>query len=73
MRHVPFIDSTGLHNFKDVVKVLKNSGTLIILSGVNQRVMEDLATYEFISIIGKEQIFDTFKSAVNYAKKNSLK
>ena len=68
MRHVPFIDSTGLHNFKDVIKVLKNSGTSIILSGVNQRVMQDLETYDFVNIIGKTQIFDTFKDAVNYAK-----
>jgi len=69
MRHVPFIDSTGLHNFKDVIKVLKNSGTIIVLSGVNKRVMEDLNTYEFISFIGKDKIFNTFKAAVDFAKK----
>ena len=68
MRHVPFIDSTGLHNFKDVIKVLKNSGTTIILSGVNDRVMEDLKTYGFIDMIGKNNIFKTFKGAVSYAK-----
>ena len=68
MRHVPFIDSTGLHNFKDVVKILKNSGTTIILSGVNDRVMEDLKTYGFIDIIGKDNIFKTFKGAVSHAK-----
>ena len=68
MRHVPFIDSTGLHNFKDVIKVLKNSGTTIILSGVNDRVMEDLKTYGFIDMIGENNIFKTFKGAVAHAK-----
>ncbi len=73
MRHVPFIDSTGLHNFKDVIKVLKNSGTTIILSGVNERVMKDLNTYNFIQIIGENQIFDTFKTAVVSAKNKLIK
>ena len=68
MRHVPFIDSTGLHNLKEVIKVLNNSGTEIILSGVNERVMEDLKTYDFIRIIGENQLFDSFKEAVNFAK-----
>lgn len=68
MRHVPFIDSTGLHNFKDVVKVLKHSGTIIILSGVNSRVMEDLETFGFINLVGNSQIFSTFKDAVQSAK-----
>ena len=71
MRHVPFIDSTGLHNFKDVIKVLKNSGTTIILSGINERVMHDLETYHFM--INKSQIFDSFKDAVNYAKTENKK
>ncbi len=75
MRHVPFIDSTGLHNFKDVIKVLKNSGTTIVLSGVNDRVMQDLEIYEFISLIKEEHIFSSFKEAVTFAKEtfNSLK
>jgi len=68
MRHVPFIDSTGLHNFKDVIKVLKNSGTTIILSGVNDRVMQDLITFGFVNFIGKQNIFSTFKDAVQFAK-----
>jgi SulP family sulfate permease len=68
MRHVPFIDSTGLHNFKDVIKVLKHSGTTVILSGVNDKVLEDLNTYGFINIINKENIFKTFKGAVKKAK-----
>ncbi|HFS67507.1 MAG TPA: sodium-independent anion transporter, partial [Flavobacteriia bacterium] len=68
MRHVPFIDSTGLHNFKDVIKVLKDSGTIIILSGVNKKVMNDLKTFDFIDIIKQENIFSTFKGAVERAK-----
>ncbi len=68
MRHVPFIDATGLHNFKDVIKALKNSGTNIILSGVNKRVIHDLETYHMLQMIGNSNVFDSFKGAVNYAK-----
>ncbi len=68
MRHVPFIDSTGIKNFKDVIKVMRHSGTVIILSGVNDRVVNDLKTYGIVKLIGEKNIFSTFKGAVKYAK-----
>ena len=68
MRHVPFIDSTGIKNFKDVIKVMRHSGTEIILSGVNDRVVNDLKTYGIVNLIGEKNIFSTFKGAVKYAK-----
>jgi len=30
--------------------------------------MSDLNTYDFIPLIGENQIFDSFKAAVNFAK-----
>ncbi|MDD3687448.1 MAG: SulP family inorganic anion transporter, partial [Bacteroidales bacterium] len=42
MRYVPFIDSTGVHNFKEAIKVLKASGKKIILSGVQPEVRKEL-------------------------------
>ena len=42
MRNVPFIDATGMHNFKEVLKTLKNYKVKIILSGVRPGVYETL-------------------------------
>lgn len=69
MRHVPFIDSTGIKNFKDVVEVLRASQTEILLSGVNDHVIKDLETFKIIPLLGKNHLFPTFKGAISHAKK----
>jgi len=68
MRHVPFIDATGFHNFKAVIKSLQNSNVRIILSGVNESVLLDMEKYDLISKIGDEYIYDSFKDALDCAK-----
>lgn len=68
MRHVPFVDSTGLQNLKASVKVLLDSNTLVILSGVNPQVKADLEKSNIIGMIGERNVFDTFDNAVVHAK-----
>jgi SulP family sulfate permease len=68
MRHVPFIDATGFHNFKAVIKSLQNSNVKIILSGVNESVLSDMKKYDLVSKIGEDYIFDSFKDALDCAK-----
>jgi len=68
MRHVPFIDATGFHNFNSVIKSLQSSNVKIILSGVNESVLLDMEKYDLISKIGKNHIFDSFNHALDYAK-----
>jgi sulfate permease, SulP family len=70
MRHVPFIDSTGLHNLEAVIKTLRNDGVIIVLSGVNDSVLKDLEKYKLVSLIDKSRIFNTFKSAISFSKSN---
>lgn len=70
MRHVPFIDSTGIHNFKTSIKSLKESGISVYLSGVNQDVLKDLDAHQISSIIGKANIYNAFDEAVHKAKEN---
>jgi SulP family sulfate permease len=67
MRHVPFVDATGLHNLKEALKILKDSGTKVVLSGVNETVCADLEKNNIDSLVGKENIFSSFDQAVEGA------
>ena len=64
MRHVPFVDATGLHNFKGALKILKDSGTKIVLSGVNDTVCEDLKKSGIHEMVGRDNIFPSFDLAL---------
>ncbi len=67
MRHVPFVDATGLHNFKEAIKTIMNTGTTVILSGVNDHVLADLEQYGIMKMVGKPNIFSSFESALTQA------
>ncbi len=68
MRHVPFMDATGVHNFQGALETLHNSGIRIILSGVNKTIQEDLRKNHITEMIGEANIFDAFTKAVEKAK-----
>ncbi len=42
MRHVPFIDSTGVHNLRDVIDILSKSGIEVLLCELNSNVVNTL-------------------------------
>lgn len=69
MRHVPFVDATGLHNLGDALRILKDSGIKMILSGVNEKVNEDLHKSGIADMVGEECIFSLFDNALAYALK----
>lgn len=69
MRHVPFVDLTGLRNLKEALAILTESNTKIILSGVNPTVASDLETGGIVDLVGSQNIFSTFDLAVEEAKK----
>ena len=73
LRHVPFIDGTGLHNFKYAIKSLKQSGIKVVLSGVNPAVRKELDRSGISSLIGEPRICDQFDQAVICSKKLLLK
>jgi SulP family sulfate permease len=64
MRHVPFVDSTALHNFEETIKTLQDSNVKLILSGVNAQVLEDLKKYKITNLIGEENILSSFERAL---------
>jgi sulfate permease, SulP family len=67
MRHVPFIDSTGITNLKAALKILVHSDTKVILSGVNDTVNGVLEKADVYRIIGNNSIFPSFENAVGEA------
>ncbi|HNX54062.1 MAG TPA: SulP family inorganic anion transporter [Prolixibacteraceae bacterium] len=64
MRHVPFIDGTGLRNLKATIKDLKSRRIQIILSGVQPEVRAELEKGGIPSIIGPANIADNFDLAL---------
>lgn len=67
MRHVPFMDSTGIQNFKSAIKNLCDAGILIKLSGVNSDVKSDLDKNGITALVGEKNIYDAFDKAVHDA------
>ncbi|OHE11477.1 MAG: sodium-independent anion transporter, partial [Sulfurimonas sp. RIFOXYD12_FULL_36_11] len=68
MRHVPFVDSTALHNFEEMIKTLQNSGVTLLLSGVNDSVLKDLRKHDITLLIGEENILNSFDKALKHAQ-----
>jgi SulP family sulfate permease len=67
MRHVPFIDATGIYTLKEVIKKFEDHHTTIILSGVNLQVLEDLEGADIYSVLGKENLTDSIEKALERA------
>jgi len=64
MRHVPFIDGTGLRNLKQTLKDLKSRRIQIILSGVQHEVFEELDKGGVPALIGPANITSNFDLAL---------
>lgn len=63
MRNVPFIDATGMHNFKEVLKTLKNFKVRIVLSGVQPSVYETLINSDIEHYIPRDLITPNYDIA----------
>jgi len=69
MRFVPFIDSTGIHNFRETVKYLKAIDVKLILSGVQPEVKKELRKARIDFLIGRNNVCDNY----NEAKEKAIK
>ena len=68
MRNVPFIDATGIHNFREAIKSLETNDKHIVLSGVQPAVRKELDRSGIAKLIGEDYIFDNFDAASTKAK-----
>lgn len=69
MRHVPFMDSTGLHNLESLYRLSHSENIRLILSGVNEEVRKVLIKSGFEQKIGKANVCAHIQEAVERAKK----
>ncbi|HUX96471.1 MAG TPA: SulP family inorganic anion transporter [Bacteroidales bacterium] len=63
MRNVPFIDATGMHNFKEVLKTLNNYKVRVILSGVQPAVCEELKKSDIEHFIPGDLVCTSYETA----------
>ncbi|MFA8449102.1 MAG: SulP family inorganic anion transporter [Bacteroidales bacterium] len=68
MRHVPFIDATGLQNFGSAIKILKQAGIQVLLSGVNTEVRKEIDRSSLLNLVGNNNIYSSFGDAVKAVK-----
>src|SRR6266576_129079 len=68
MRHVPGIDSTGLHALRDLVRRGTNEGTLVLLSDVHAQPVVALERSGFLYEMGEENILGNVDDALNRAR-----
>ena len=67
MRKVPFMDSTGVNNLRSLCLRTRKRGVTVLLSGVNEKVLESLAKFGVDQEIGKENIFPNIIPALERA------
>lgn len=68
MRHVPFIDSTGLHNLEGLCLKSKKDSIQVILSGVRSSVHKMIENSDIPEMIGEENICDHISTAIEKAE-----
>ena len=64
MRHVPMIDATGLHALEEFFDLCQKNGTVLVLSGVNERIKHKMERLSFDIKIGKDNITDHIDMAL---------
>ena len=67
MRRVPFIDSTGVNNLRNLCERTRKRGVTVILSGVTEKVQATLEKFGVDKEIGAENIFPHIVPALEKA------
>ncbi len=68
MRFVSFMDSTGLHNLTNLVRICKMNRVHLILSGVNKTVLHTLLTSGLLQELGQENVLPNIHLALQRAQ-----
>lgn len=68
MRKVPFVDSTGIHNLKNMCIMSQKEGIKVVLSGIRPNVQATLFKSGFRELIGEDHICSHINIALVKAK-----
>ncbi len=68
MRHVPAIDSTGLHALRDLVTRSRREGTLVILSDIHAQPVVAIERAGLYDELGEENVHGNIDDALNRAR-----
>lgn len=68
MRHVPFIDATGIYRLMEIIKKFAKQNTHIILSGVNPKVLHDLEVANIYTLLNEDNITSNIEMASQRAQ-----
>lgn len=68
VRHVPFIDATGIDRLKEIYTSLMARGTKVILSGANKDIKSELLKMGVYHDLGRHNICDNIDDAMNRAR-----
>jgi sulfate transporter permease len=68
MRFVSFMDSTGLHNLTNLVRMCKMNKVHLILSGVNKDVLHTLLSSGLLHELGQENVLPNIHLALKRAQ-----
>lgn len=64
MRHVPVIDSTGMHALSDVIRRSRADGVRVILTGVHAQPLVAMERAQLLDNIGEENVMGTLAEAL---------
>ena len=70
MRKVPFIDSTGVNNLRNLCERTRRRGVQVVLSGVNDKVRHTLEKYRIDQQLGADNIQPHISLALKQARKH---
>lgn len=68
MRHVPFIDATGIRALEDVIDYAKRQNILLLFSGVQPRLFKILKRSEILNKLDEKHLFPNIDDALNFAR-----
>lgn len=64
MRFVPMIDASGLNVLEEVYKQTVKQKTLLIISGIQSQVEQELQKHKLLTLIGRENVLPNIESAL---------
>lgn len=67
MRHVPFIDATGIHRLKELIKLFETRRTHVILSGVRETVKEELERSGIYDVLDRRNLLHHINDSIKRA------